>query len=120
MSRGAVAPGAFELQHDVTGAIALEPFVGDRGTRDVAAQAFESLSLMRVTAHPGMQAEAVRIGAQARGGFVVPAGHGSQAQHLLSGARHPAGEAKGESKSTAGTARTLENRCVRAARREAS
>ena len=34
-----------------------------------------------------MQAEAVRIGAQARGGFVVPAGHGAQAQHPLSGAR---------------------------------
>ena len=34
--RGAVAPGALQLQHDITGAIALEPFVGDRraaGTR---------------------------------------------------------------------------------------
>jgi hypothetical protein len=27
--RGAVAPGAFELQHDITSASALEPFVGD-------------------------------------------------------------------------------------------
>ncbi|MCZ7563813.1 MAG: hypothetical protein M5U08_08365 [Burkholderiales bacterium] len=34
-----------------------------------------------------MQAEAVRLGAQGRGGFVVPAGHGAQAEHLLSGAR---------------------------------
>jgi hypothetical protein len=33
--RGAVAPGTFQLQHNVTGAIALEPFVGDRRTRDV-------------------------------------------------------------------------------------
>ena len=29
--RGAVAPGAFQLQHDIAGAITLEPFVGDRG-----------------------------------------------------------------------------------------
>jgi hypothetical protein len=34
-----------------------------------------------------MQAEAVRLGAQGRGGFLLPAGHGAQAQHLLSGAR---------------------------------
>ena len=85
--RGAVAPRALELQHDITRAIALEPLVGDRGARDVPAQAFERLALMLSAAHPGMQAEAVRIGAQARGGFVVPAGHGAQAQHLLTGAR---------------------------------
>ena len=36
---------------------------------------------------PGMQAELVRIGAQGRRGFLGPAGHGAQAQHLLSGAR---------------------------------
>jgi len=34
-----------------------------------------------------MQAELVRIGAQGRRGFLGPAGHGAQAQHLLSGAR---------------------------------
>ena len=45
--RGAVAPGALELQHDVTRAMALEPFVGDRRTRDVAAQPFEFLALMQ-------------------------------------------------------------------------
>ena len=51
--RGAVAPGAFQLQHDITSAIALEPFIGNRGARDVAAQAFELLALMRATALPG-------------------------------------------------------------------
>ena len=61
--RGAIAPGALQLRHDATRAILLEPFVGDRGARDVAAQAFEVLALMRPAAHPGMQAEAVRIGA---------------------------------------------------------
>ena len=47
-----------------TRATLLEPFVGDRGARDVAAQAFEFLALMRPAAHPGMQAEALRCGAQ--------------------------------------------------------
>jgi nitronate monooxygenase len=42
---------------------------------------------MRATANRGVQAEAVRIGAQRRRGFFVPAGHRSQAQHFLSGAR---------------------------------
>ncbi len=42
---------------------------------------------MRGTAHPGMQAKAVRFGAQGRRGFLVPAGHRSQGQHLLSGTR---------------------------------
>ena len=51
------------------------------------AQAFEFLALMGATAHPGVQAEAVRFGAQSCRGFLVPAGHRSQTQHLLSGAR---------------------------------
>ena len=45
--RGAIAPGALELQHDITRPIVLEPFVGDRGAGDVAAQPFEFLALMR-------------------------------------------------------------------------
>ena len=61
--RGAIAPGALQLQHDATRAILLEPFVGERGARDVAAQAFEFFALMLPSTHPGMQAEAVRIGA---------------------------------------------------------
>ena len=81
--RGVVTPGAFELQHDITCAIALEPFVGNRGTRDVAAQPFEFLALMRATAHPGMQAETLRISAQGHRISFVPAGYGSQAQPLL-------------------------------------
>ena len=48
---GAVAPGAFELQHDVAGTGALEPLVGNGGAGDVAAQAFESLALVSATAH---------------------------------------------------------------------
>ena len=37
------------------------------------AQPFEFLALMRATAHPSMQAEAVRIGAQGHRVFFVPA-----------------------------------------------
>ena len=54
---------------------------------DIAAQAFEFLALMRATAYPGMQAEAVRISAQGHRISFVPARYGSQAQHLLSRAR---------------------------------
>ncbi len=32
--------GAFQLQHDITGAVECEPFVGDSGAGDVAAQLF--------------------------------------------------------------------------------
>jgi len=46
---GAVAPGALELEHDLAGWIALEPFVGDGRAGDIAAQAFELLALMGVT-----------------------------------------------------------------------
>ncbi len=46
---GAVAVGAFELQHDLAGAIALEPPVGKGGAGDVAAQAFEFLALIGAT-----------------------------------------------------------------------
>ena len=52
--RGAVAPRAFELQHDIPRSIALHPFVSDRGARDVAAQPFEFLALMGATAHRGI------------------------------------------------------------------
>ena len=67
---GAVAEGALQLQHDLAGAITLEPFIGDGGARDVAAQAFELLALTGAAAHRRVQAEAVRIGAQCqRAGF---------------------------------------------------
>ena len=59
--RGAIAPGALQLQHDATRAILLEPFVGDRGARDVAAQAFEFLALMLPAAHR-RAAEAWQLG----------------------------------------------------------
>ena len=49
--RGAVAPGALELEKDLAFAIAAESFVGDRGSRDVAAQAFEFLALPKELAN---------------------------------------------------------------------
>ena len=53
--RGAVAPEALELQHDLAPAVALEPLVVNRQAGDVAAQAFEFLALMGVTAYCRMQ-----------------------------------------------------------------
>jgi hypothetical protein len=46
---GPVQVVAFELQHDLARAIALEPFTGDCGTGDVAAQGFELLTVMHAT-----------------------------------------------------------------------
>ena len=48
---GAVAPRAFELQHDLAGAVAGEPLVGNGGAGDVAAQAFKFLALMGATTY---------------------------------------------------------------------
>jgi hypothetical protein len=48
---GPVPVAAFELQHDLAGASALEPFIGNCGAADVAVQAFELLALMRATKH---------------------------------------------------------------------
>ena len=68
------------------GPLRLSRSLATRWARDVAAQPFEFLALMRTTAYPVMQAEAVRIGAQGHR-YCVPAGHGAQVQYLQSGAR---------------------------------
>ena len=80
---GAVAPGALELEHDLAGAIALEPLVGNGRTGDIAAQAFELLALMSTTAYCRMQAETVRVDAARLLRIGRPAGDGLQAQHFL-------------------------------------
>ncbi len=72
---GVVPVGAFELQHDLADAIALEPFIGNRGAGDVAAQAFEFLALMGATTYCRMQAKAVRVGAPCLRGLCGSAGH---------------------------------------------
>ena len=43
---GAIAIRGCELQHDLTGPGAAEPFVAEGGARDVAAETFEFLSLL--------------------------------------------------------------------------
>ena len=37
--------------------------MGDRPARDVAAQLFDTLAIIGITAHPGVRAEAVGVGA---------------------------------------------------------
>jgi len=53
------------------------PCIGpNRQTRfDRSSERGPSAARLRPTAHPGMQAEAVRLCAQRRHGFLVPAGH---------------------------------------------
>src|SRR3954468_18968405 len=80
---GAVAPGTFELEHDLACAIALEPLIGNGRAGDVAAQAFELLALMGVTAYCRMQAETVRVDAARLLRIGRSAVDGSQAKHFL-------------------------------------
>ena len=58
---GAVFERALQLQHDIAGAITLEPFVGDRRAGDIAAQVLQLLALIGAPAHRRMKAEAVRV-----------------------------------------------------------
>jgi len=46
---GAVFVRTFQLQHDLTGAVALEPFVGDGRPGDVAAEVFQFCTLIKGT-----------------------------------------------------------------------
>jgi hypothetical protein len=66
------------------GAITLEPFVGDRRAGDIAAQVLQFLALIGAPAHRRMEAKAVRVGTQLRGGWPVCARHALQTQHFLS------------------------------------
>ena len=49
--------GAFQLQHDITGAVECEPFVGDSGAGDVAAQLLKLIALIQGTPYLGVEAE---------------------------------------------------------------
>ncbi len=41
---GAVPIRAFQLQHDIAGTVEFEPFIGDGGAGDIAAQLFELIA----------------------------------------------------------------------------
>ncbi len=58
---GAVPIGAFELQYNVTGTVEFEPFIGDGGAGDVAAQLLELVTLIHGAAHRGVEAEALLV-----------------------------------------------------------
>jgi hypothetical protein len=62
--RGAVAPGRLQLEHNLTGRIALHTVAGQRGARDVAAQLFQRSAVLGAAAHGGVQAETLHVGTQ--------------------------------------------------------
>src|SRR5919106_5428046 len=80
---GAVFVGALQWQHDLAGAVTLEPFIGDRRAGDIAAQVLKLLALIGAPAHRRMQAKAVRVDTQFLGGRPGCARQALQAQHLL-------------------------------------
>jgi len=65
------------LQHDLAGRGAAQSFMAEGGARDVAAQAFEFLSLLRPAAGVGMQTEPLSthttLGLETQGAVCRPA-----------------------------------------------
>lgn len=61
---GAVFVRTLQLQHDLAGAVTLEPFVGDGRAGDIAAELLQFFTLIGAPAHRRMQAKAVRVDAQ--------------------------------------------------------
>src|SRR5262245_55401220 len=84
---GAVFVRTLQLQDDLTGVIALEPFVGDGRPGDVAAEVFQFRTLIGAPAHRRMEAKAVRVDMLLWGGRPGCARHALQAQHFLASAR---------------------------------
>ncbi len=58
---GAIAIRGFELEHDLAGPGAAEPFVAEGRTRDGATEAFKFLPLMGTTPGIGSQTEPLRV-----------------------------------------------------------
>ncbi len=80
---GAILIRAFELQHNITGAVEFEPFIGDGRAGDIAAQLLELVTLTSGAAHRGVKAETLLVDTQLWRILRLKAGDGLQAQHLL-------------------------------------
>ena len=60
--RAAVAPRSLQLEHDLSCAVALHAFVGQRRAGDVAAQLLQRLAVIGAAAHRRVQAETLLVG----------------------------------------------------------
>ena len=80
---GAVPVGAFQLQYDIAGAVEFEPFIGDGGAGDIAAQLFEFVALTSGAAHRGVEAEPLLVGAAYLRILPIKAGNRLHRQHFL-------------------------------------
>jgi hypothetical protein len=80
---GAVFVRTLQLQHDLPGAVELEPFVGDGRPGDIAAELLEFLALIGAPAHRRMEAKAVRVDTQLWGGRPGSARQALQAQYFF-------------------------------------
>ena len=83
---GAVFVRTLQLQHDLAGAITLEPFVGDGRPSGIAAELLQFQTLIGAPAQRRMEAKAVRVDTQLWSGGPGRARQASQAQHFLPGA----------------------------------
>ena len=98
---GAVPVGAFQLQYNVTGAVEFEPFIGDGGAGDIAAQLLGLTTLIHGAAHRGVEAKALLVGT-VWGRLRLKARDGLQTQNLLARA--------GSECNTVGAGRRLQRR----------
>ncbi len=80
---GPVVVGALELQHDIAGAVECQPFIGDGGAGDVAAQTLKLLALIGGAAYLGMETEAVLVDTALWRGLHRLGRDGLEAQHFL-------------------------------------
>ena len=82
---GAVFIRTLQLQHNLAGTISFEPFVGGGRPGDIAAELLQFCPLIGAPAHRRMEAKAVRVDTQLRGGRPGCARKALQAQHFLAG-----------------------------------
>jgi hypothetical protein len=85
--RGSVVVGAFELQHDLTGAVECQPLIGDGGSGDIPTEVFQFMTLVEGEPHLGMQAKAPLVDTALRCGRRHSVRDGLQGQYFLPGAR---------------------------------
>src|SRR5215831_18545658 len=85
---GAVFVQTLQLQHDLAGAITLEPFVGDGRPADIAAELLQFFTLIGAPAQRRMEAKAVRVDTQLWSGGPGRARQALQAQVGRTGSGH--------------------------------
>ena len=79
----AVSVGGLQREHHLPGAVECQPFIGDGGAGDVAAQMLKLLALLGGAAYLGVETEAVLVDTALWRGLHRLGRDGLEAQHFL-------------------------------------